>query len=114
MSRIIIVVLMVGLLGFAGCAGNSVNSLSNADKSASEVTFGEAWNNNCGFCNFDSNAAATYQTTLGDMYNGTAFNDDLFVLDALISTELGRPSGLAGADFSALYIWYDDDADDQN
>ena len=114
MSRITIVVLLVGLLGFAGCAGNSVSNLGNAEKSASEVTFGEAWNNNCGMCSFDTNAAATFQTTLGDMYNGTTFNDDLFVLDALISTELGRPSGLEGADENALYIWYDDEGDDQN
>ena len=112
MSRIIIVVLLAGLLGLAGRAGNSVSDFGNADKTAADVTFGGAWNNNCGICNFDDNSAATYQTTLGDMYNGTSFSDDLFVLDALISTELGEPSGLAGADFNALYIWYDDDADD--
>ena len=111
MSRVIIFVLLVGMIAFAGCAGNSA-FVNGPDRSTSTITFGESWNNNCGYCNFSDNSAAGSFTTLGDLYNGSDFNVDIFVMDALISTDLGEPVGLAGASEDALYIWYDDDADE--
>lgn len=112
MSRVVVVVLAC-LIGFAGCAGGGISSSDlRADKTASEVTFGTAWNAHCGSCNFATNAGVTMETTLGDMYGGSNFNFDLDQMDRLISADLGEPSGLAGAEIGALYVWYDSDADD--
>jgi hypothetical protein len=112
MSRIVVLVLIC-LIGFAGCAGSNISATNlQADKAASEVTFGSSWNSHCGSCNFATNAGVTLETTLGDMYNGSNFNFDIDLMDILISRDLGSPSGLHGAEIGALYIWYDDDADD--
>lgn len=113
MSRVVVVLLLIGLIGFVGCAGSNISATNlQADKSASDVTFGSSWNAHCGSCNFDTNAGVTLETTLGDMYNGSDFGSDIGMMDFLISRDLGGPSGLHGADYNALYIWYDDDADD--
>lgn len=112
MFRVVVIVLAC-LVGFAGCAGSSfTNNGAGSTRDVSEVSFGTSWNNNCGSCNFTSNASATMSTTLGDLYTGADFEFDLNLLDSLITIETGEPAGLAGADFNALYVWYDNDADD--
>jgi len=112
MFRVVVIVLAC-LIGFAGCAGSSfTNNGAGSTRDASEVTFGSSWNSHCGSCNFMTNAGATLQTSLGDLYRGSDFEFDINRLDSLITFDLGEPSGLAGADISALYVWYDNDADD--
>jgi len=112
MYRVVVIVLAC-LIGFAGCAGSSfTNNGAGSARNASDVTFGTSWNSHCGSCNFTSNAGATMETTLGDMYTGSDFEFDINRLDSLITIDLGKSPGLAGADFNALYVWYDNDADD--
>jgi len=103
-----LIMLFVALFALTSCGGG-VNSLitDSSAKGVSDAAFSAAWNNNCGCCSFDDNYAATFFTTLGDMYNGSDFSMDIEHLDTLISSELGEPSGLDGATENALYVWFD-------
>ncbi|GEM_PF-5405676 len=110
--RFIVCSVAVGLIALlVSCAGSTVAPLSDSGKLVSETTFGASWNTHAATCNFDTNAGVVSTTTLGDMYGGSNFSGDIMLMNILISTDLGRPSGLSGAGIEALYLWYDNTGD---
>jgi hypothetical protein len=115
--RFIVCSVAVGLIALlVSCAGSTVTPLTDSGRLASASAFGASWNTHAATCNFDTNAGVVSTTTLGDMYNGSDFSGDITLMNVLISTDLGEPSGLSGAEFGALYLWYDNtgDGDDIN
>lgn len=104
-----VAVALIALL--VSCGGSTMTPLGDNGKVVSETAFGTSWNTHCATANFVSNAGVTSLTTLGSMYGGGDFAADINLMDVLISTDLGKPAGLTGAGFGALYVWYDGTGD---
>lgn len=104
-----VAVVLIALL--VSCGGGSLTPLADSGKQVSETAFSASWNTHSSICNFASNVGVLSTTTLGSMYGGGNFSGDIMLMDVLISTDLGEPSGLYGATEEALYVWYDDTGD---
>ena len=105
------ILVLCALLLFVSCSNSNSNSMlgDGGIDLGTGTEFGIAWNLYCATYNFDTNVNVTTVTTLGDMYNGSTFALDIAAMDQKISAELGEESGLEGAGFQALYIWFDDE-----
>jgi hypothetical protein len=100
------------LFSCAGGVGSPAGTVDRTATSIGSTTFSSSWNSHCISCDFATNENVTELTTLGDMYFGSDFEGDIAEMDLLISMDLGSPSGLSGAYWEALYIWYDDSGDE--
>ena len=100
----------------ASCgASTSITDTSQSWRVVSESAFQASWNNHCESCSFETFPTEPNSTaTLGQIYHGSDFNNDVVSMDDLISSDLGESSGLDGAMPEDLCIWYDssDDMDD--
>ena len=106
------ILFVVATMAIACLSCSSAGVTLDNPRHTSQSAFGTSWNAHCAACNFTDNMAVNMNTTLGSMYQGSDFINDIRAMDLLISADLNEPSGLAGASQEALYIYYDNSGDD--